>query len=426
MALEKITDFEYPVIDVDLHIMEPPAVFSQYLDPQYRDRLDSALGGPSNNPLSGEESTSPLGAIAHGTEINTKSGYMTNRGVGYRAHLESAEAWAENAKDPDYFFPGSWDPKVRLELMDAEGIDKGIVRNTIMAGLCSVEDTEFVVAACRAYNDWIRDYCNADPDRLFPEALLPVGDMDEAIKELERTADMGFKGTVMPGSTAAPKGSLSDPYYDPLWARLQEMGWPLCIHATFNPALDSGAQFLLATGNKAANPVAGPAYIGMFLNLNFMFDNIVTLGEITLAGMCDKFPDLNIYFIEAGHSWVGEVLYRLDKLFHCPPTDFVPEIAHWAKTPPTEIFERQIFVPFEGGDQHYMSDMGMNALSKNLVWASDIPHWDADGPWEGVGALRALKVDSEAERAIMGKNAAKLLNVPYDKRVRTSKATATA
>jgi hypothetical protein len=91
-----------------------------------------------------------------------------------------------------------------------------------------------------------------------------------------------------------------------------------------------------------------------------------------------------------------------------------------AKTKPSEIFERQIYVPFEGGDQHYMSDMGMEGLSKNLVWASDIPHWDADGPWEGVGALRALKVKKEAEHAIMGKNAATILGIPYEKRVGTS------
>jgi predicted TIM-barrel fold metal-dependent hydrolase len=151
-----------------------------------------------------------------------------------------------------------------------------------------------------------------------------------------------------------------------------------------------------------------------------MFDNIVTLGEITLGGMCDKFPDLNVYFIEAGHSWIGEVLYRLDKLFACPPTEYFGDNPLYATTKPSEIFERQIFVPFEGGDQHYMSDMTMSGLSKNMIWASDIPHWDADGPWEGVGAMRALKVPVEVEQIVMGGNAAKLLNVPYEKRVGTS------
>ena len=401
MALEKVTQFEYPVIDMDLHIMEPPKVFDEYVDSKSRDHVKEVIEA---------ELPGALGTVAAG-------GLVTNRGIKYRMHLESEEAWKFNGDDPEYVFPGSWDSEVRLGCMDAEGIDSGIVRNTVMAGLCSVPDNEVVDHACRAYNNWMRDYCDADPNRLYPEALLPAGDIDLAVKELERVADLGFKGTVLPGSTAAPK-PLSDPYWDPLFARLQELGWPLCIHATFNPRLDSGAQFLLSE-NKMAS-YSRNAYFAMFLNLNFMFDNIVTLGEITLGGMCDKFPNLNVYFIEAGHSWIGEVLYRLDKLFACPPTEYFGDDPFYAKTKPSEIFERQIYVPFEGGDQHYMSDMTMEGLSKNLIWASDIPHWDADGPWEGVGALRALKVGQDTERIVMGGNAAKLLNIPYEKRVGTS------
>lgn len=409
MALEKITSFEYPVIDMDCHIVEPPEIISEYLDPRCREL--------AKERFSGCEVEEGLGKLVRGE--------APKLGNNYRMFLETEETYHKtNPDDQDYYFPGTYDGAKRLGCMDAEGIDIGIVRNTFMAGIFHLppSDNALVYALCQAYNNWVHDYCSADPNRLLPEALLPCGDMPNAIREIERTAKMGFKGAVVRGSTAGLP--LSDPHYDPLWARMQEYGWPLCIHTAFDACSDS-AQLWLGMNGKMNHPESGGAFMSMAVNLNFMIDNIVTLSEITLGGMCDKFPKLNVYFIEAGHSWIGEVLYRLDKSFNCPFAGRQP--SYWkqqwritGKTLPSEIFERQLYVPFEGGDQHYMSNMGMSALSKNLIWASDIPHWDADGPWEGVGALRALKVTKEVECAVMGGNAAKLLNIPYQKRVGTS------
>lgn len=407
MALEKIKSFEYPVIDMDCHIVEPPVIFSEYLEPKWRELARQMLSSPADK---------------YGLGYCVRGEYP-KLGNNYRMFLETDETYNKtNPNDQDYYFPGTFDGAARLGCMDAEGIDKGIVRNTFMAGIFHLPSPDLVNALCQAYNKWVHDYCSADPTRLLPEALLPCGDMPAAIRELERTAKMGFKGAVVRGSTAGLP--LSDPHYDPLWARMQELGWPLCIHSAFDACADSSAQWL-CMNDKLSHPESGGAFFSTMINLNFMLDNIVTLGEITLGGMCDKFPKLNVYFIEAGHSWIGEVLYRLDKGFQCK---FAGRQPSWwqeqrripGKTLPSEIFERQIYVPFEGGDQHYMSNMGMTALAKNLIWASDIPHWDADGPWEGVGALRALKVAREVECTVMGGNAAKILNVPLEKKVGTS------
>jgi predicted TIM-barrel fold metal-dependent hydrolase len=181
--------------------------------------------------------------------------------------------------------------------------------------------------------------------------------------------------------------------------------------------VDSSSKWLL---DGKLETSSGGAYFNMNFTMNFVLDNMVTMGEVTLGGMCDKFPSLNIYFIESGHSWAGETLYRLDKVFDCPFEEYMPNGLPNAKTRPSEIFQRQMYVPYEGGDQ-WMAPI-FNKMQDNLIWASDIPHWDADGPWEGAGALRALGVSPEIERKIMGGNAAKLLNVPYEKKVRTKAA----
>jgi predicted TIM-barrel fold metal-dependent hydrolase len=402
--LEKVTKFDFPLIDVDLHIMEPKEILTDYLDPKYLEATKQKWGW-ANHILN---ETGPVRGASYRVHMEHKDDFMPGEDVG-------------QSYDPakGYTFAGARDPHARLKAMDAEGIDKGIVRNTLMASVVKLaaEDPKLSVALCRAYNDWVYDYCGADRNRFFPEALLPCGDMDEALKEMERCYKRGFKGTVVAGSTAGKH--LSDPYWDRLWGCLQEAKWPLAIHATFDGNVNSSFQWLMP---HTADPVSGHAFFGMNSNLSFTLDNIVTLGEITLGGMCDKFPNLNIYFVEGGHSWVGETLYRLDKLYDCPWLSFgFEDYRKKGQTRPSEIYERQIYVPFEGGDMHtLLSPKGIDKLSKNWVWASDIPHWDADGPWEGYGALKALGASDEAIRRTMGGNQARLFDIPYTKTVGNS------
>jgi predicted TIM-barrel fold metal-dependent hydrolase len=39
---------------------------------------------------------------------------------------------------------------------------------------------------CRAYNNWARDYCGANPKRLKFVAVLPGSDVGEMVKEARR------------------------------------------------------------------------------------------------------------------------------------------------------------------------------------------------------------------------------------------------
>ena len=342
--------------------------------------------------------------------------------------METDEAYEINKNEPDYRYPGESDPYMRLSCMDVEGIDSTIVRNTVSPWIfhCDlIAYGDMVEAICVAYNNWVYDFCSADTNRLFPEAMLPCFNMEAAIKELERTAKLGFKSTCLPGSTAAGI-PLSDPRWDPLFSRMEEMGWPLFIHPGFDGKVNSITSHLLSPQNMCS--YSRDAYMSIFFAHNFLLDNIVTLGEITLGGMLDKHPNLNVAFIESGSTWAGEVLYRLDKQFHAPWTmsqsdTYCRDMKLKAQTPPSELVARQVYFMFEGGDRSQTRE-DVERRAKNLVWCSDTPHYDGDGPWEGGGCLRdILKVSKDVEAQIMGGNAAKLLKVPYEKRIGTSKNT---
>ena len=44
-----------------------------------------------------------------------------------------------------------------------------------------VLEPEFLTALCRAYNNWMKDYCDFNPDRLKGVAMISLADIDGAI-----------------------------------------------------------------------------------------------------------------------------------------------------------------------------------------------------------------------------------------------------
>src|SRR5437762_6663941 len=73
--------------------------------------------------------------------------------------------------------------------MDSEGIDLAVLFPSVAFYLPETSDPALTAALCRAYNDWLADYCRAAPSRLFGVAMLPLADIDASIHELERATE---------------------------------------------------------------------------------------------------------------------------------------------------------------------------------------------------------------------------------------------
>jgi len=52
-------------------------------------------------------------------------------------------------------------------------------------------DRELVAQCVRAYNDFLHDWCSADPERLLAVTAIPFWDVDLAISELRRGIELG-------------------------------------------------------------------------------------------------------------------------------------------------------------------------------------------------------------------------------------------
>ena len=149
----------FPVFDSDSHVVEPPELWTKYLEPEYR-----TLG---KHALWREE-----GKLGSYLKVNGKVFRDTmNSNIPRHAIWRPGMTWDKVGElDPNRRHPmseGASNPQARLRDMDAMGIDQAFLYPTWFAeGFHLVEDPDVAYALARAYNDWIADFCKTAPDRL--------------------------------------------------------------------------------------------------------------------------------------------------------------------------------------------------------------------------------------------------------------------
>ena len=355
---------EYSVIDADGHILEPPDLWENYMDPKFRHTCPKLLimdaGGEilriegddvidlrrGKKPLKSTELSDQ--APAHWlTQLGGlgRFGARTDRINTFRAsYLEGKR--------------GGFDPHARIPDMDAEGIDAAFLYPSLALFLGATKDPEFSAAASRAYNRWQADYCKPYPERLFGAAMLPMQSVDHLVDEMVFAAkELGFRcGFVRPNPYNGHV--LHDPAYDPLWAAAQEMDFSIGIHS----------------GSESKQPTLGFDRFTQGFAVRHLvahtFEMMAAATSLIMCGVCDRFPKLRIAFLESGGGWMAGWLDRMDRHF-----DDVGMNDTGLKTCPSEIFRRQCFIsfePVEGALRHLADYLG----SENILWATDYPHFD--------------------------------------------------
>ena len=90
-----------------------------------------------------------------------------------------------------------WTGEVELDGMDVEGIDVAVLYPS--RGLYTLStpgmDPRLAAALARAYNNWLYDFCQADPTRLIGAGMISPFDVEDAVSESHRCVrELGFKG----------------------------------------------------------------------------------------------------------------------------------------------------------------------------------------------------------------------------------------
>ena len=116
--------------------------------------------------------------------------------------------------------------------MDIEGIDVAVVYPSRGLFALTIPDMEprLAAAMARAYNDWLYEFCQENPERLLGAGMISPFDVDDAVAETRRCVrELGFRGVFLRPNEVNGR-NWHDPYYEPLWAALEELEVPLGFH----------------------------------------------------------------------------------------------------------------------------------------------------------------------------------------------------
>jgi predicted TIM-barrel fold metal-dependent hydrolase len=285
-----------------------------------------------------------------------------------------------------------WDPRIRLEHMDVDGIEVAVLFGTAICGAISeLDEPGLATALARAYNDWLHDFCAYAPARLKGVAVLALQDMETARQELRRAVkDLGFVGAfVMPDVQCK---TLMDPYFYPLYETLQELDVPLAIHH-------------LGGGRR---PLARDRFNNLFFTHTYghPFEQMLAMQCITAGGVLDHFPRLRVAFLEGDCGWLPWWLHRMDSHYELL-RPIVP-----AKKRPSEYVREgdQCFISCEG-DEPTIPYVAETVGADRLVFGSDYWHWDGEFPGAVAELTERTDVSETVKRKVLGENAARLYGI---------------
>jgi len=420
---ERVTK-QFPVFDCDAHINDPNEIWSEYVEPEYRELVRRSYWKDEHQAyLNGR---TPVIGGAHydfpGYNPICLAGPQMSKKIARK--LQQIGLTPEQKRYVEH--PGAYDPNARLKEMDLMGIDQVMIIPTMMvANFPFVESVDGAYAFARAYNDWARDYCAAAPDRLFPAGWLPLQSIHYTCQELDRIAKMGFRvalirpidargrypNYIFPGFTGgAPTNTM-----DKVFRKLEETGLVLGMH-TF-PALSPE----IGTEARKANPSvlmaspgdlvgrAGEMHVGGRMvdvqTMSFIFEAVAWLSQVLLSGMLDLYPKLRMAIFESNSTWLPQLLEHWDRLFKL----YANERTMKTDRLPSEAFYAQCYIAFESDEVPTFRQW--DRFEDVGLWSSDAYHHDGADSWSAIREMRNVGVPEAVQAKLLGGNARRMYGI---------------
>ncbi len=261
-------------------------------------------------------------------------------------------------------------------------------------------DLEAVRVLFRAFNRWLdEDWgCNYQ-DTIFAAPYISLADPHFAVEELEWALDRGARVVCMrPAAVWTAEGprSPANPMFDPFWARLNEAGIPLVIHAADSGYTTQG----YAEDGFGTFSSGGGGYTPSIKAFNIERAALDFLLTLSLEKLYERFPNLRIASVENGSSFLPDLFRKLPQQKN--------KLMGWFKEDPLEQFKEHVWInPFWEDDvAEVVEHMGPD----RVVFGSDWPHIEGmPTPLHYVDELTAF--DDETRRKILLDNVTEL-NTP--------------
>ena len=377
----------FKILDSDMHVFEPHDLYLKYMNPRWGERIPR--GAPrtrhgqikftfaDGKPIR-PSGTQALGATAPNKNLN-----------------ESAPGEADVAHRYAKPLAGGYDALSQLDAMDKEGLDIAVLFRTFPLHCDDSLEADYANDLCRAWNDWMADFCKADPQRLRPSALITLHDVDLAVDELRR-ATTELKAT---GLCLVPEPSngrhIHDRCYDPVWREAERLGVPICFHPAASPNQDQAVHRFKGHANEAV-------LINAFRN---PVELMLAVGSFCAGGVLERFPNLRVAFLEGNCSWLPWALYRLDERWEMRKGYCSEPLS----LRPSDYFLRQCFISVDV-EEDLVRDVIKRIGDDNVVISTDYPHADSHWP-NAVNHFMAMDLPPTSRKKILWDNCARLYGV---------------
>ncbi len=358
--MEPTEDLDLRPFDADNHYYEALDAFTRHLDPAWGPRTLqwAEIDGRQYHVLGGKVSRAV---------VNPTFDPVASPGVlkDYFRGNPNGDNPLELLKARDRIKAEYRDRDARLATMDDHGLSKVWMFPTL--GMVYEEelrhDPEAVTVLFSAFNRWVEeDWGFQYQDRLFAAPYLTLADLDWACAELEWALDRGARTIVMrpaAPTTASGQRPPTDPSFDPFWARVNEAGITVVVHAGDSGYSSNGYATDGFTSNFKASSIPQPIKM---LQLERPIEDF--LSALVADQLFHRFPNLRVASVENGSGFLRGLFHRLDALGH--------KMAGWFPEDPVETFRRHIWInPFWEDDVHELLDlMG----PERVIFGSDWPH----------------------------------------------------
>lgn len=379
------------LVDADSHVLEPPDLWSRYVEPRFRDRAVRVVRADAGHDV----------LLVDGKPAKLTTPEMLGDFGGMGRTLDEQANAALSGRYADNAPAAATDPRARIAQLDREGVAATVLYPSLgLQWPAETTDAAYVHANLVAYDRWLEDFCADSDGRLVAVAHLALGDPHDAAKELRRAVANGARGGVLLpyAHDGKPHGH---PDHDPLFAAACDLGVPLGIHTGVDPV----TRDLYRRYDGLTWPDAIPQGI-WFLQLMFSQAVQQAFSTFFLHGTFDRFPDLKLVVLEAGAGWLGFWMDRMDAMFAGALRLTMP-----LRDLPSTYVRRNVWISADP-DERALAAIIPYVGADRFVWASDYPHSDHTGGYiEHVHALARLLPDEPERRALLGANAAALYDI---------------
>jgi len=338
------------VVDSDAHVVETEHTweFMDASDSKYRPQIVTADDGAKYWLIEGKirgRARGPVGARGLSDKVARKM------------VTDDAKRFMED-------IPG------RVAHMDELGIDVQVLYPTMyISRMC--DDAETEVALARGYNRWLTDIWTQGKGRLRWTCILPLSDMDEAMKELHFSKEHGACGVTMRG--IEDDRLLIDPYFFPLYEEASRLDIPITVH--------------IGNSNRTYDEVwSKDAAGGTFGRLRTV--SVAACHALITNSIPQMFPELRFGFIEASAQWVPYMIHDLRRRLETRGRTLAAE----------PLKDNNIWVTCQTDDD--LPYVLKYAGEDNIVVGTDYGHQDQSSEIE---AIRVMREKGEVEPRIIDK-----------------------